>query len=198
MLKRIFDVVVSILGLIVLSPIVLIITILIQIDSKGPVLFIQERVGKDNTTFNIYKFRTMKHETLPKQEQLTLGNKDYRITKIGLLLRQYKMDEIPQLWNVLIGNMSLVGPRPELRYFVNFYKEEDYDVFSVRPGITSLASLKYIHEAELFKDLHNPEEYYIKNIIPHKISMDKAYIKNKNLLLDIKIILKTIYKIFIR
>src|SRR5690606_22244250 len=155
MIKRIFDVVFSLIGLLTLSPFLLIIAILIKIDSKGAVFFIQERVGKNNKNFSIYKFRTMYVASL-NQGFLTLGNKDSRITRIGLFLRRYKIDELPQLINILIGDMSFVGPRPELRYFVNFYKEEDYVIFSVRPGITSHASLKYRNEVELLKTAEDP------------------------------------------
>ena len=150
MLKRSFDVVFSILGLITLSPILLVISLLIKLDSKGPVLFMQGRVGKDNVDFDIYKFRTMRVQS-DKKGLLTLGNNDARITKIGYFLRRYKIDEFPQLINIIKGDMSFVGPRPELRYYVNFYNENDMSIFKVRPGITGLASLKYRNEVELLK-----------------------------------------------
>ena len=198
MLKRIFDVVFSIIGLIILSPLLSIIAIIIKIDSKGPVFFLQERVGKDNKNFTIYKFRTMKHATSQNEGLLTLGNHDHRLTRIGVFLRRYKVDELPQLLNILIGTMSFVGPRPELRYFVDHYKKENYIVFSVRPGITSPSSINYMHEAELLKSAENPEEFYINNILPNKLCIDIDYIKNQNLLTDIKVILKTIYKVLIK
>ena len=197
MIKRIFDVVFSLIGLLTLTPLLLIIAILIKIDSKGPVFFIQERVGKNNKNFGIYKFRTMYAASL-KQGLLTLGNNDSRITRIGFFLRLYKIDECPQLINILIGEMSFVGPRPELRYFVNFYKEEDYIVFSVRPGLTSPASLKYRNEVELLKTAKNPEAFYINTIIPNKLKINKEYIKNQNLLWDIKLIMMTILKVIAR
>jgi len=197
MIKRCFDVVFSILGLIILSPILLIISILIKIDSKGSILFIQERVGKNNIEFNIYKFRTMRLASQTKG-LLTLGNRDSRITRIGYFLRRYKFDEFPQLINILIGDMSFVGPRPELRYYVNFYKEEDYIIFSVRPGITGLATLKYRNEVELLKAAEDPESFFINTIIPDKLKFNKEYIKKQNLLLDLKLIIITIVKVLIK
>src|SRR5690606_15215814 len=156
MIKRTFDLVFSVIGLLVLSPILLLIAFLIKIDSKGPVFFIQERVGKHNKNFSIYKFRTM-YTASQNQGLLTLGNHDSRITRVGFFLRRYKIDELPQLINILIGNMSFVGPRPDLRYFVNFYNEGDYIVFSAKPGLTGFASLKYCNEAELLNASENPE-----------------------------------------
>lgn len=197
MTKRIFDVVFSIIVLIILSPLLFLLAFLIKIDSKGSIFFIQERVGKNNKNFSIYKFRTM-YSTSQNQGLLTLGNHDSRITQIGYFLRRYKMDEFPQLINILIGNMSFVGPRPELRYFVNFYKEEDYTVLSVRPGITSPASLKYINEVELLKSAKNPESFFINIIIPDKVKLHKEYIRKKSFLYDLKLIIITIQKVFIK
>lgn len=194
MMKRAFDVVFSLLGLIILLPCLFIIGILIKIDSKGPILFIQNRVGKNNRDFSIIKFRTMKTGN-KKKGLLTLGDDDKRITPFGYFLRKYKIDELPQLFNVFIGDMSFVGPRPELRYFVNFYSEEDLEVLQVRPGITSLTSLKYIQEAELLKTAENPEMFFTTKIIPNKIKSDKAYIANQNFLLDLKIIGLTFIRI---
>lgn len=195
MIKRSFDVVLSIIALIILSPILFIIAILIKIDSKGPVLFIQERVGKNNKDFNIYKFRTMYLASQTKG-LLTLGNHDSRITKIGYFLRRYKIDEFPQLINILIGDMSFVGPRPELRYYVNFYNEEDHIIFTVRPGITSLASLKYCNEVELLEAAKDPESFFINTIIPDKLKLNKEYIKKQNLFYDLKLIIITITKVW--
>ncbi|MBU3822273.1 sugar transferase [Flavobacteriaceae bacterium XHP0103] len=195
MIKRSFDVVFSLLGLLILSPILLLISILIKLGSKGPVLFIQKRVGKNNKDFNIYKFRTM-YLASEDKGLLTLGNHDTRITKVGYYLRLYKIDEFPQLVNILIGDMSFVGPRPELRHYVSFYKKEDYDVFSVRPGITGLASLKYRNEVELLKSADDPETYFINTIIPDKIKYNKEYIKNQSFWLDIKLIFMTLRQVF--
>lgn len=155
MLKRLFDVVFSVIGIILLFPILLLISILIKLDSKGPILFIQGRVGKNNKDFNIFKFRTMSVQS-NKKGLLTLGNNDSRITKMGYVLRRYNIDEFPQLINILKGDMSFVGPRPELRYYVNFYNDDDMKIFDVRPGITGLASLKYRNEVELLKTAKDP------------------------------------------
>ena len=194
MLKRSFDFLFSILGLILLFPILVLIAILIKIDSKGPVLFIQGRVDKKNIDFNIFKFRTMSVQS-EKKGLLTLGNHDSRVTKIGYFLRRYKVDEFPQLINILIGDMSFVGPRPELRHYVNFYNEDDMKIFKVRPGITGLASLKYRNEVELLKAAKNPEEFFIKTIIPDKLRYNKDYIKRRSLFFDMKLILITIVKV---
>lgn len=194
MIKRSFDVVFSLIGLIVLAPILIVISILIKLDSKGPILFIQGRVGKNNKDFNIYKFRTMRIQSETKG-LLTLGNKDSRITKVGYFLRRYKIDEFPQLINILKGDMSFVGPRPELRYYVNFYNEDDMKIFVVRPGITGLASLKYRNEVELLKAANDPENFFIKTIIPDKLKYNKEYIKRRNFFFDLKLIFITIIKV---
>ncbi|WP_370476210.1 sugar transferase [Tamlana flava] len=192
-IKRIFDVVLSLIGLILLFPILLLLAILIKLDSKGPVLFIQGRVGKNNKDFNIYKFRTMRVQS-EKKGLLTLGNNDSRITKIGYFLRRYKIDEFPQLINILKGDMSFVGPRPELRYYVNFYGEDDMKIFLVKPGITGLASLKYRNEVELLKSAENSEEFFIKTVIPNKLKLNKEYIKKRNFFFDLKLIGLTVLK----
>ncbi|MEN3324107.1 sugar transferase [Mariniflexile soesokkakense] len=192
--KRCFDISFSIIGLILLAPLLILISILIKIDSKGPILFIQGRVGKNNKDFNIYKFRTMQIQSETKG-LLTLGNNDSRITKIGYFLRRYKIDEFPQLLNILKGDMSFVGPRPELRYYVNFYSEDDMKIFVVRPGITGLASLKYRNEVELLKAAENPEEFFIKTIIPDKLKYNKEYIKRRSFFFDLKLIFITIAKV---
>lgn len=193
-IKRAFDIVFSALGLILLAPILLLIAILIKLDSKGPVLFIQGRVGKNNKDFNIYKFRTMRKQS-EKGGLLTLGNNDSRITKIGYFLRRYKIDEFPQLINILKGDMSFVGPRPELRYYVNFYNEDDMKIFQVRPGITGLASLKYRNEVELLKAAKDPETFFIETIIPDKLKFNKEYIKRRNFFFDLKLIALTVVKV---
>jgi lipopolysaccharide/colanic/teichoic acid biosynthesis glycosyltransferase len=194
MTKRTFDVVFSLVGLIFLLPFCCIIAIIIKIDSMGPVFFIQGRVGKNNRDFYIFKFRTMKIQSQDKG-LLTLGNHDSRVTKVGYFLRRYKIDEFPQLINILKGDMSFVGPRPELRYYVNFYSEDDMKIFKVRPGITGLASLKYRNEVELLKAVENPEELFIKTIIPDKLKFNKEYIKKQNLFFDLKLIGLTVIKV---
>ena len=194
MLKRLFDVVFSVIGIMLLFPILLLISILIKLDSKGPILFIQGRVGKNNKDFNIFKFRTMSVQS-NKKGLLTLGNNDSRITKIGYVLRRYNIDEFPQLINILKGDMSFVGPRPELRYYVNFYNDDDMKIFDVRPGITGLASLKYRNEVELLKTAKDPEAFFIKTIIPDKLKHNKAYISKRNFFFDLKLIGLTIVKV---
>nr|WP_209309682.1 sugar transferase [Tamlana crocina] len=193
-IKRAFDIIFSAIGLIILAPVLLLIAILIKLDSKGPVLFIQGRVGKNNKDFNIYKFRTMRIQS-EKGGLLTLGNNDSRITKIGYFLRRYKIDEFPQLINILKGDMSFVGPRPELRYYVNFYNEDDMKIFQVRPGITGLASLKYRNEVELLKAAKDPEAFFIETIIPDKLKFNKEYIKRRNFFFDLKLIALTVVKV---
>ena len=194
MLKRLFDVVFSVIGIMLLFPILLLISILIKLDSKGPILFIQGRVGKNNKDFNIFKFRTMSVQS-NKKGLLTLGNNDSRITKMGYVLRRYNIDEFPQLINILKGDMSFVGPRPELRYYVNFYNDDDMKIFDGRPGITGLASLKYRNEVELLKTAKDPEAFFIKTIIPDKLKYNKAYISKRNFFFDLKLIGLTIVKV---
>jgi lipopolysaccharide/colanic/teichoic acid biosynthesis glycosyltransferase len=193
--KRIFDIISSIIALIIFSPFLIIISILILIDSKGGVFFVQQRVGKNNLDFGLYKFRTMKVNS-EKEGQLTVGMKDSRITKIGTFLRKYKLDEIPQLINILKGNMSIVGPRPEVRKYVNLYSNEQLKVLAVKPGLTDLASLEYIYENEILGKSENPEKTYIEDIMPKKLSLNLQYIDNNNLWIDIKLIFKTIGKLF--
>lgn len=197
MIKRCFDFFFACLGFAVLFPFLIIVAIVIRIDSKGSVIFIQNRVGKKNKDFSIYKFRTM-YKKSEANGLLTIGNSDTRVTRVGYFLRRYKIDEFPQLINIILGDMSFVGPRPELRYYVNFYNNEDLIILSVRPGITGLASLHYRNEVELLKNVQNPETYYINTIIPDKLSFNKKYIKNQSFLLDLKIIIKTIWYVLIK
>ncbi|MBC3758968.1 sugar transferase [Hyunsoonleella sp. SJ7] len=194
MIKRGFDFTFAFIGLVLLFPILILIALLIKLDSPGPVLFVQGRVGKGNKDFKIYKFRTMRTQS-DKKGLLTIGNNDSRVTKVGYFLRRYKIDEFPQLLNIIKGDMSFVGPRPELRHYVNYYKDEDLEIFKVRPGITGLASLKYRNEVELLKKAENPEAYFINTIIPDKLKYNKLYIKNRNFFLDLKLILLTIIRV---
>jgi lipopolysaccharide/colanic/teichoic acid biosynthesis glycosyltransferase len=191
MIKRIFDIIFSFFGLILLLPLLLLIALLIKLESKGSLFYLQTRVGKDNIDFKIFKFRTM-FVGSDKKGLLTLGDRDPRITKTGFFLRKYKLDELPQLINVFIGNMSFVGPRPEVRKYVDYYSKEDLMILSVKPGITDYASIHYRDEAELLKGVNNPEQFYIDNIMPEKIKLNKKYINSHNLFTDFKIILKTI------
>lgn len=192
-IKRIFDFFAALIGIILLSPVLIIVSILIKIDSPGKVMFLQERVGKNGKTFNIYKFRTMVSDAEKLGKQITVG-KDSRITKIGSFLRKYKIDELPQLFNVLKGDMSLVGPRPEVPKYVKLYTEEQKKVLTVRPGITDLASLKYSDENDILGKVEEPEKYYINVIMRDKLELNLEYIEKSNLFFDISLIIKTILK----
>ena len=193
MIKRIFDTILSLVGLILLSPFMIIIAILIKIDSKGPVFFKQVRVTKNGREFKIFKYRTMRVGS-DKYSQITVG-KDNRITKIGAFLRKYKLDEIPQLINVLIGDMSLVGPRPEVPKYVVLYTDEQKEILKVRAGITDYASIEFSDENDLLANEIDPEKAYIEKIMPRKIELNKRYLLEISILTDIKIILLTIKKI---
>lgn len=191
--KRIFDLVCSTLGLIVLSPVLIVIAIKIKTGSDGPVFFKQIRVGEKNKEFKILKFRTMVVDAEKLGRQITVGN-DSRITKIGEFLRKYKLDELPQLINVFKGDMSLVGPRPEVPRYVSMYNEEQRKVLEVKPGITDLASIRYRDENELLGEAENPDDFYINTIMPDKLALNLEYINKNNIFIDIYIILKTIIK----
>ena len=193
MLKRIFDIILSLFGLIILLPFMLIIAIFIKLDSKGPVFFKQLRVTKNGREFKIFKYRTMRVGS-DKYSQITVG-KDDRITKIGSFLRKYKLDEIPQLINVLIGDMSLVGPRPEVPKYVALYTDEQKEILKVRAGITDYASIEFSDENDLLASEEEPEKAYIEKVMPKKIELNKKYISEISMLTDIKIILLTIKKI---
>lgn len=192
-IKRIFDFVASLIGIIIISPILTIVAICIKLDSKGKVLFLQKRIGKKGKPFNIYKFRTMVSDAEKLGKQITIG-KDSRITRVGAFLRKYKIDELPQLFNVLKGDMSLVGPRPEVPKYVDLYTEEERKVLEVRPGITDLASLRYSDENEILGKVENPEEYYINVIMKDKLKLNLEYIEKSNIIFDIYLIIKTIIK----
>lgn len=194
--KRIFDVVFATLCLVLFSPILILIAILIKLDSKGPVIFKQIRVGRNMKDFHLAKFRTM-YVIQGNNSLLTIGNRDNRITRIGYWLRKYKLDELPQLLNVLKGHMSFVGPRPEVRKYVNLYNEEQRYVLSVKPGITDWASVEFCNENELLKHAEDPETYYIERIIPAKIKQNMRYINHNDILTDFKIIWLTINRIVI-
>lgn len=193
LVKRIFDLICSTLGLILLSPVLIGIAIKIKTGSDGPVFFKQVRVGQESKEFEILKFRTMVVDAEKLGKQITVGN-DNRITKIGAFLRKYKLDELPQLINVFKGDMSLVGPRPEVPRYVKLYNEEQRKVLDVKPGITDLASIRYRDENELLGGVANPEEFYINTIMPDKLALNLHYINRNNVFFDIYIILKTIIK----
>lgn len=194
MLKRLFDFFFSFLGLLILFPFFLVIGFLIVIDSKGGIFYRQIRVGKNGKDFGLFKFRTMRPDS-DKKGLLTVGGRDPRITSIGFYLRKYKLDELPQLINVLIGDMSLVGPRPEVRKYVDLYNSEQQKVLLVKPGITDFASIEYFNENELLGKSENPEETYINEVMPDKLKLNLKYINSYSLATDFKIILKTLGKI---
>jgi lipopolysaccharide/colanic/teichoic acid biosynthesis glycosyltransferase len=194
-LKRLFDIIASFIGIIILSPFFILICLAVVINSGFPVFYLQTRVGKNNLDFKLFKFRTMFTDS-DKKGLLTVGGRDPRITPVGYFLRKYKLDELPQLFNVLSGSMSLVGPRPEVRKYVDLYNEEQKKVLTVRPGVTDYASLDYINENELLAKSENPEETYIKEVMPAKLQLNLKYIKEAGLGIDLKLIFKTIGKIF--
>ncbi|MCB0726097.1 MAG: sugar transferase [Ignavibacteriae bacterium] len=195
MFKRIFDIIFSAAGLLILLPVFIIVAIVIKLDSKGPVFYKQSRVGKNNKDFSLYKFRTMNPDS-DKKGLLTVGGRDPRITRSGYYLRKFKLDELPQLINVLIGEMSFVGPRPEVRKYVDIYTEEQRKVLDVSPGITDVASIKYRNENELLEKAEDPEKYYIEIIMPDKIDLNLEYINQRSVFKDLKVILKTLTAVF--
>ena len=193
-MKRIFDLIFSIVGLIILSPFFIIIALVIVIDSRGGVFYKQVRVGQGGSDFKLFKFRSMATNA-DKGSLLTVGGRDSRITRIGYFIRKYKVDELPQLINVLIGDMSLVGPRPEVRRYVDMYNEEQRKVLSVKPGITDYASIEYSNENELLGKAENPEQTYINEIMPAKLKLNLKYIAEQGMKTDVKIIYRTFMKI---
>lgn len=193
--KRIFDLIFSLFGLIVLSPLFIVVAIIIKLTSEGPIFFMQKRIGQYEKPFYIYKFRTMVVNAESLGKQITVGN-DNRITTVGKFLRKYKLDELPQLINVFLGEMSFVGPRPEVQKYVDLYTEEQKEIFNVKPGITDYASIEYSNENDILGEVEDPENYYINTIMPSKIKLNKKYIQNNSLFIDIKIIIKTIFKCF--
>jgi len=193
-MKRIFDIVLSAVVFVLLLPIFIVIAVFIKAGSKGPVFYLQTRVGKDESDFKIFKFRTM-YIGSDKNGLLTVGGNDSRITKTGRFLRNYKLDEFPQLINVLIGDMSLVGPRPEVRKYVNLYNKEQLKVLSVKPGITDYASVEYSLENELLGKAQDPEKEYIEVIMPAKLLLNLKYINERSFFVDLKILWSTVAKI---
>lgn len=189
-MKRFFDIVSSLFGLVILSPLFLIVAIWIKIDSKGPVFYRQVRVGRENKDFYLVKFRTMRTGA-DKGSLVTIGGRDSRVTRSGYWLRKFKIDELPQLLNVLKGEMSFVGPRPEVRHYVDYWTPEQMHVLDVRPGITDPASIKFYNESELLEKSDNPESYYIHEIMQEKIGMYLEYVANASFFKDLKIIFKT-------
>lgn len=193
-IKRIFDFLASLVGIIILSPVLIIVSFIIKFSSKGPVFFKQVRVGKAGKEFEILKFRTMVTDAEKLGKQITVG-RDPRITPIGHFLRKYKLDELPQLFNVLFGDMSLVGPRPEVPYYTKFYNVEQQVVLNVKPGITDYASIKYSDENAILGASANPEETYINQVMPDKLNINLEYIAKRSVVEDIRVILLTLSKI---
>jgi lipopolysaccharide/colanic/teichoic acid biosynthesis glycosyltransferase len=193
-LKRIFDIVASLIVLSVLFPFLLIVGLVIVIDSPGGPFYIQTRVGKNAKEFGLIKFRSMRPNA-DKSGQLTVGN-DARVTKVGKFIRRFKIDEFPQLLNIIIGDMSIVGPRPEVPKYVALYSEEQRTVLTVLPGLTDFATIEYIDEQEILGKAEDPEKAYIEKVMPDKLSLNLKYIDQANFWLDISLIFKTIGKIF--
>lgn len=189
-MKRVFDIVFSFFGLILLLPLFILIVFLMMITTKGPIIYRQFRVGRNNNDFIIFKFRTMSVDA-DKLGLLTVGGRDARVTKLGFYLRKFKLDELPQLANVLNGDMSFVGPRPEVRKYVDLYNQEQMQVLGVRPGITDLASIEFRNENELLSSQNDPESYYINVIMPKKLQINLDYLKESTLFKDIWVIVKT-------
>ena len=193
-MTRLCDIVFSFFGLLFLSPLLLIVALWIVLDDPGPVFYRQQRVGCHNKDFGLLKFRSMRVGA-DKMSLITIGDRDPRITRAGYYIRKFKLDELPQLWNVLTGDMSLVGPRPEVRRYVDLYTEEQRQVLSVRPGITDYASIEYIDENKLLAQAADPDKTYIDEIMPAKIALNRRYINNPTLGQYFKIIFLTIAKI---
>ena len=191
---RFFDIIFSIIGLVILSPIFIVLYLLIRIESKGGGFYSQERIGKNGKPFKLYKFRSMRIGS-DKKGLITIGEKDNRITKTGFILRKYKLDELPQLWNVFIGDMSLVGPRPEVKIYTDLYTEEQKQVLQVRPGITDWASIKYVDENKILGEAKDPDEAYVNLIMPNKIKLNMVYIQHQTLGEYFKIIFTTFKEI---
>jgi lipopolysaccharide/colanic/teichoic acid biosynthesis glycosyltransferase len=194
--KRAFDVITSGLGLICLSPLFLILAIWIKLDSKGPVFYRQVRVGRWNKDFKLFKFRSMRPNS-DKLGLITVGGHDPRVTRSGYYIRKYKLDEFPQLINVFIGDMSLVGPRPEVRKYVDMYTTEQLHVLDVRPGITSLASIRYRNENEILAAANDPDKAYVEKVMPDKLAIDLEYVSKASLWTDIKLIFSTFKAILV-
>lgn len=193
-MKRLFDIVASGLGLVVLSPLFLILTLCIKLDSKGPVFYRQVRVGRNNKDFRIFKFRSMRVGA-DKGSLVTIGGRDPRVTRSGYWIRKFKLDELPQLINVFVGDMSLVGPRPEVRHYVDYWTPEQMHVLDVRPGITDPASIKFRNENELMEKAEDPEKYYIEVIMQEKNKLYLEYVEKHSFLYDLRLIFETFYVI---
>ena len=196
-MKRLFDIFASGLGLIVLSPLFAVLAVWIKADSRGPVFYRQTRVGRNNRDFRLYKFRSMRVGS-DKKGLITVGGHDPRVTRSGYYIRKYKLDEFPQLINVFTGDMSLVGPRPEMRKYVDMYTPEQMRVLTVRPGITSLASIRYRNENDILAAAEDPDRCYIEQVMPDKLAIDLEYVDRASLWNDILLIFSTFREIIVR
>lgn len=194
-MKRFADCIIAIIGLIAFCPVLILVAVLIKLDSKGSVFYKQVRVGWFNKDFKIFKFRTM-YTAADKKGLLTIGGRDPRVTKIGYYLRKSKLDELPQLLNIVLGEMSFVGPRPEVRTYVKLYTEAQMKVLNVRPGITDLASIEYRNENELLQSQEDPNQFYIDVIMQEKLNINLKYLEKRNLIKDFVVVLKTFKAIF--
>lgn len=193
-MKRFFDLLFSFIGLLLLLPLFVITAIMIKVDSPGPIFFRQERIGKNFRRFMIYKFRTMVVDAEEKGLRITSGG-DNRITKVGRILRKFKIDELPQLYNVLKGDMSLVGPRPEVIKYVEWYKADYERILSIRPGITDISSMTFRNEESILQGVDDPEHYYVHVLLPEKMRLAREYIQNVSFFYDVKLIFKTLYHV---
>ena len=191
---RFYDILFSIIGLVILSPLFTVLYLLIRIESQGGGFYSQERIGKNGKPFKLFKFRSMRIGS-DKKGLITIGEKDNRITKTGFILRKYKLDELPQLWNVFIGDMSLVGPRPEVKKYTDLYTEEQKQVLQMRPGITDWASIKYVDENKILGESKDPDDAYVNLIMPNKIKLNMVYIQHQTLGEYFKIIFTTFKEI---
>ena len=193
-MKRLFDILASGLGLVVLSPLFVVLAVWIKADSRGPVFYRQTRVGRDNKDFRLFKFRSMRPDS-DKLGLITVGGHDPRVTRSGYYIRKYKLDELPQLINVFKGDMSLVGPRPEVRKYVDMYTPAQMRVLSVRPGITSLASIRYRNENDILAVADDPDRCYVEKVMPDKLAIDLEYVGRATLWNDIRLIFSTFKEI---
>ena len=191
-MTRFFDILFSLLGLVILFPLLLIIYLLVVLESRGGGFYIQNRVGRDGKDFKLYKFRSM-HVGADKKGMITVGSRDPRMTKMGVFIRRFKLDELPQLFNVLKGDMSLVGPRPEIRYYVDMYTPEQRKVLTVKPGITDYASIEYVDENTILGGAADPQKAYVEEIMPDKIRLNMKYIENQSLKEYFKVITITFW-----
>ena len=193
--KRVFDILAALFGLVACSPILVVVALLIKLDSHGPIFFKQIRMGRGFRPFHIFKFRTMIQDSSRQGGPLTVGN-DPRITRIGQILRRYKVDELPQLINILKGDMSLVGPRPEVPYYVEMFQTEYQEILKVRPGLTDVASLRYMEEEVVLKNADRPEQEYQTRVLPEKLRLAAIYIHHSSFSFDLAIIMQTLINLF--